>query len=371
MLHRQRARLLVVATVGAYFGLVAALGGYARWGRIGVSSSNVWFGDLRSVTSAWECARRGIPVVPANPCDPFGRPANYPRLWVYPWHLGLGVGDTFALGLAIAGVYLLAAAVVVPERESLGAGALYALALCSPAAMLGVERGNVDLTLFVLIVAAVLLAQRGARGLIASGACVLLAAVLKLFPIFSIGFLFRRARWVAVVVVVAFASYVIALHHQLRQVYRAYPQEDTFSFGVRRVSEWLSAQTGNSSYRAWDVVLVVVVAAAAVLLARRFLAPRPAAQRELDLFWAGAGVYVCSYALARNFDYRLVFLLLAVPQLTRWARDRSALAVLTLAAALSAMWFDEWSPFSSAAVPVIAQLVLFATLVAWLARAYR
>jgi hypothetical protein len=371
MLARQRARLLVAATVGAYFGLVALLGGYAKWGRIGVSSSNVWFGDLRSITSAWDCARRGIAVVPANPCDPFGRPANYPRLLVYAWHLGLGLGDTFALGLALGGAYLLAAVVVVPERESLGAGALYALALCSPAAMLGVERGNVDLTLFSLVVAAVLLAQRGTRGLIASGVCVLVAAVLKLFPIFSVGFLVRRAWRIAAVVVVAFAVYAIAFHHQLRQVYRAVPQGDELSYGVRRVSEWLSAQTGNSSYRAWDVVLVVAVAVGAVLLARRLGPARPAAQRELDLFWAGAGVYVCTYALARNFDYRLVFVLLAVPQLVRWARDGSALAVLSLAAALSAMWFDEWSPFSTAAVPVIAQFVLFGTLIAWLARAYR
>jgi hypothetical protein len=372
MLARQRARVLVAAAAGGYFALVAALGGYAQWGRLGVSSSNTWFGDLRSVTSAWDCARRGIAVVPANPCDPFGRPANYPRLWVYPWHLGLGLGDTFALGLAICGLFLLAAVVVVPEHETLAGGAVYALALCSPAVMLGVERGNVDLLLFALVLGAALLAQRNVRGLIAAGACMLLAAMLKLFPVFGIGFLLRRSARVAALVLAGFAVYAIALHHQLRAAYKAYPQVDDFSYGVRRVSEWLSSQTGNSSYRAWDVVLVVAVGAAAVLLGRR--AGRPAggsAARELDLFLAGAGIYVCTYALARNFDYRLAFLLLAMPQLVRWARAGSVLAAATIAAALATMWLDEWSPFSTAAVPVIAQLLLFGTLAAWIARAAR
>jgi Glycosyltransferase family 87 len=372
MVVRQRARFLVVAAVGGYFGLVAALGGYARWGRLGVSSSNVWFGDLRSVTSAWECARRGIAVVPANPCDPFGRPANYPRLWVYPWHLGLGPGDTFALGLAIGGLFLAAAIVVVPEGESLLGGALYAFALCSPAVMLGVERGNVDLTLFALVVAAVLLAQRSVRGVVASGACMLLAAMLKLYPIFGIGFLLRRSARVAVLVLAGFAVYVVALHHQLRAAYDSYPQGDAFSYGIRRVSEWLSAQSGNSPYRAWDVVLVVAVAVPAVLLGRRAGAAGGAlVPRELDLFLAGAGIYVCTYAVARNFDYRLVFVLLAIPQLVRWARAGSLLAVGTIAAALATMWLDEWSPFSTAAVPVVAQLLLFGGLTAWLARAAR
>src|SRR4029079_696030 len=95
------------------------------------------------------------------------------------------------VGLPVAVVFLAAALVVLPAGASARTGVLYGVALCSPAVMLGIERGNVDLTLFALVVGAVLLAQRSVRGVIASCALLLLAALLKLFPVFAAGFLLR------------------------------------------------------------------------------------------------------------------------------------------------------------------------------------
>src|SRR5262249_34347434 len=154
-------------------------GGWGGW------KAKLWFGDLRNLTTAWECARRHVDVLPINPCDPWTRPTNYPRLWLAPSFLGLGQGSTFALGLLLVGLFLLAALAVIPPGASVTFGAVYALALCSPAVMIGVQRGNVDLFIFVLIVLAVLLSRHGRPGLVASLALVCLAAVLKLFPIFA------------------------------------------------------------------------------------------------------------------------------------------------------------------------------------------
>jgi hypothetical protein len=66
------------------------------------------------------------------------------------------------------------------------------------------------------------------------------------------------------------------------------------------------------------------------------------AQRDLDLFWAGACVFVGSYAITRNFDYRLVFCLLTVPQLARWAAARSPVGFVAIAALLGTTWLDGW-----------------------------
>ena len=41
--------------------------------------------------------------------------------------------------------------------------------------------------------------------------------------------------------------------------------------------------------------------------------------RRLDAFWAGASIYAGSYVFGSNFDYRLAFLVLCVPQLCAWA----------------------------------------------------
>src|SRR5581483_3397392 len=145
---QQRARLLVALTVGGYIGVLHAIGGHAKWTKVGVPVIPFWFGDLRNVTSAWECVRQHQAVLPANPCDPYHRPANYPRLWLLPSHLGLGQGDTYWLGWVVAVLFFVAAVAVVPRGASLRLGLLYAAALISAATMLGVERGNVDLLLF-------------------------------------------------------------------------------------------------------------------------------------------------------------------------------------------------------------------------------
>src|SRR5262249_47924296 len=124
-------------------------------------------------------------------------------------------------------------------------GAVYSLALCSPAAMLGVERGNVDLLLFVLVLAGVLVVARGRPGLARAGLLVLLAGVLKLFPIFAAGFFVRRpARATAGLIAglaAAFLVYVAATWHVIDAVLHAVPESTTFSYGVRRVSVWVSA----------------------------------------------------------------------------------------------------------------------------------
>ena len=80
---------------------MAALGGHEKgWQRVGVPAATYRFADLRNLTSAWECTRRGIAVLPTNPCDLGDRPADFPQIWLLASHLGLGTGDTFALGLA-------------------------------------------------------------------------------------------------------------------------------------------------------------------------------------------------------------------------------------------------------------------------------
>ena len=95
-------RLAVALLVCFYFALLIGLGGRDQWARLGVPARSPSFLDMRSVTTGWECTRRGIDVLPLNPCDPLKRPANYPRVWMRLSFLGLGEGSTVALALFVA-----------------------------------------------------------------------------------------------------------------------------------------------------------------------------------------------------------------------------------------------------------------------------
>ena len=60
----QRSRIALAGVLGLYFAaLQFALGGRQHWGRLGVGPLFFPFGDLRNVTAAWECTRKGLSLI--------------------------------------------------------------------------------------------------------------------------------------------------------------------------------------------------------------------------------------------------------------------------------------------------------------------
>lgn len=281
--------------------------------------------------------------------------------------LGLGQRDTNELAIALIALFLGSTILVVPRTAPLGDSLVYGLALCSPAAMLAIERANVDIVLFPLLVAAALALRRRWHGSVGAHAAMLLAAVLKLFPIFAVGMLVRRPRREAIagsaVVVLAFGIYALATLSDIREIGRVVPQTDVYSYGMRTFGVWWSNAVPPFSARIWDTALFIValgVSLGVLLGARERLAswlPAPEKTREetrdLDLFWAGASIYVLTFVLFQSFDYRLIFLVLALPQLLRWARDRRPLALASICLLILTQWLvTGWS-----GVPVIGSAV--------------
>jgi hypothetical protein len=253
--------------------------------------------------------------------------------------------------------FLVAAILVLPRDAPLGETLVYGLALCSPAVMFGIERGNVDIALFSVVAAAGLVMRRARYGPPIASALILFAAVLKLFPIAAIGMLARLPRRTAALCVASvgglFAVYVAAIFSDIRTIQRVLPQGDEYAYGIHIVGGWLGRVFAPGP--AWDIALIVLVVVVA-LVARRPVRARLGAldpSRELDLFCAGAGIYVATYALLRSADYRLVFLLLTVPQLARWARHRHVVPITTLVGVLLTLWLP--SPWSD--VPVVNDLI--------------
>lgn len=351
-----RGRLLVLFCLYGYFVALIAQGGHLAWQWFQVPATSPSFLDLRSVTSGWECTRKGIDVLVRNPCDPFPRPANYPRVWLWPSFLGLGQSATIILGVVVAAAFFVGALALMGRVESpLDAGVWVAL-LVSPAVMLGVERGNADLIVFPIVVGALLMlrARMPIARALAHGAF-LFAAMLKLFPALAFVSLLRQPRRRAItgagLVGVGFLIYVIVTFDDIRTIHRVLPQNIYYSYGadvaVRAVTLWLSVRYaslaslgrhGPEQIVLWSAVALAVLVAAAV--ARTWKPPAATNDRELDAFFAGCGIYVGSFVLEHNFDYRLVYLLLVVPQLLRWVRT-SRLAGAVLVVLVLTMWLSE------------------------------
>jgi hypothetical protein len=360
-------RAAAAGIVGSYFVVLFARGGQRAWGRFGVPAVEHPFSDMRSVTSAWECVRRGVAVLPVNPCDPRPRPANYPTIWLLPSHLGLGQSSTVVLGTATAGIFFASALAVIPRRASLLEGAIVGIALCSPSVMLGVERGNIDLLVFAVVVAAVWLLWRSGRPGSGGPLLLLVAAILKLFPILASIVLLRsggrRGRYAFAVVVAAFGIYALATLGTIHEIYRVVPQLSNYSYGVKPFGAW--AANLFATYRvhlppfAWEWLFICGAAAIAVAVRPRLTArlgtggDDPGRARDLDFFVAGAAIYVGTFCLFQSFEYRLVFLLLTIPQLYSWTRCRHVLGAAGLLLVLSTLWLGAYWK----GVPLVATLI--------------
>jgi hypothetical protein len=367
--------VVALTAVYLYFLGLIVVGGHDHWSlvyrnRFNVPALNPPFLDLMNLTSGWECARRGVEVLASNPCDPSGRPANYPTIWIWFSWLGLGPRENTLLGIVVALVFFVAALALI-RKASIGLGIVYALGLISPAVMLGVERGNPDLLVFAIVVAALLLLRRRAKLLRAAAHGLLfLAAVLKLFPAFAfLLVLGQRLRWRLLAggaLVLGFAAYLLATLGDIRTMQRTVSQEIWYSYGagvgidaLDDIVHGIGFQQGLHRRHADGLLVLAAVIAALALAAwlawrRRALAGRPGVGSGRDLafdgFVAGAAIFVGSFALMHNWDYRLSFLLLTIPQLARWSVTGAAplpLPRLTLLFVVAALWLGETSLWSS------------------------
>jgi hypothetical protein len=230
---------LAVATVGTYLGHRIAV-----WQLLGVYAENISFGDARAVTGYWDSAREGHSPYEDFPGKPPNLIFNYPRLWLVPGYLGLGERNTDAVGCVAAAIFLAGAFSLMGRLNSAEAW-VYALAVCSPAAMLAIERGNSDEIVFGLVGLGVACApKRHALSL----AILWLAAALKLFPVFALSVFIRENRRRALTLIgiasVAFLAYVLATLPDIVRVRELTPYPTLFGFGcltvVDGVGKWLT-----------------------------------------------------------------------------------------------------------------------------------
>jgi hypothetical protein len=330
---------------------LAGYGGVAvkAWRWLGVESRSPGFVDARSITGAWESVRMGRDPLYDNPGDPSGTILNYPRLWLLPSHLGLGVRHTVMLACCAVAAFWLSVFLVI-GRLTPGEGWLYALLLCSPAAMLAVERGNCDLIIFALLACVVLLLP--SRRPIAYG-LLLLAGFLKLYPIFSLLVALRERKRLAFItislVAVIFLAYVLFTLPDIRQISKSTPRPPFAAYGcltfAYKIEDSLRFRGQHPGYLPWIFALglgmTVIVLAWSVLCGLRRCQPTTAPTRQMDAFRIGASVYAGTFLLGSNFNYRFIFLLLTVPQLLNWIKDGHApkrLATGALWCVIAAMW---------------------------------
>jgi hypothetical protein len=305
-----------------------------------------------------------------SPYDPYTlkvhrpRSFNYPRIWLILPRIGLTEGNVGTWRLMVSIAFFLAVISLFGELKWLP-GLMAALAICSPAVMFGVERGNTDHWLFILLAAAVFCFNYRPAAFAGYG-LLMFAAILKLYP--ALAFLAvlreqtrRRRNWIAFGLAAAFAVYLYLIRGDLPMIAHVTPQMIQLSFGRRvllhQLSHRLDLEAGGSGNRLLNLASFALLAACIALAAwaahriRRHAVPRvPGADPFLTAFRMGAVIFVGVFATAVSFDYRLVFLLLTVPQILDWMPGRDlwgAISTVAIVLLVLALWLihGPWTRF--------------------------
>lgn len=338
---------------------------------LGVPVMERRFADVRPITGACVALEQGLDPLQTNPGDPWARALNYPRVWLLPAALGVRPEHSEPFAFVLLALFAGGLLCLVPLATSAARTSLLAAAMLSPVTWLAVERANNDVLVFTLLAAAAwLLARRPRTATSLIGG----AAALKLYPIFALGGLLalppQRARRLAVGLAALFAAYVFSIRSDLAAIRANSLAWNRISYGITQLPDAIAANTGCSRQALLiGCGLAVSLLAAAAWWARRHWRLGATDGATGAAFRIGAGVFVGTFCLGSNFDYRLLCLLLVLPQCADWcaaARGRwRVVAWCATLLVLALFWSMTWRRPLAAALGSETPGLILDELVTW------
>lgn len=317
------------------FFLASHYGWHSVWRSLGVNPVGPPFLDLRSIAAGVQTLQHGGNPLMINTFEALQRPLNYPKIWLYIFSfLGIEDQNVTMVALLFCALYLLCISKLIFQAKSSLECLAVLFAGLSVAPLIGFERGNIDLVVFAIVFLGCVLPGEALRVWM-----FVIAAVLKLFPMAVLAAevvrRYGKKRILPVVLLVLVAALFVAQWHDLVLINRGTPRSAFASYGVISLREclrmflledMLSTQNGLPVARAAIVACVIAAQAsvilcwgAGLLLTVRLWKKPLAFDRQLlqsksgALFFLFGTVYVSTFAIGSNWDYRLIFLLPTLP----------------------------------------------------------
>lgn len=303
----------------------------STWRTFGVTPLQPPFFDMHVVNDYAACASRGVDPYAPQACnvDNF----NIPRTWLWLGYFGINGSDSVWLSTLLIAFAAIVVLLLFRGRPwQYGASGL--AAILSPSVLMGVERGNLDLLIFALVGSAALIYDetRVPRGCVAI-ALLYIGVILKLIPLFCVSLAARFSKatlWFAISILAFSSIYFVFAMDDVFLIRRNVPTTSILSYGYKAIFlglDFVRNEAGLGPLGLADtwlpdaVVLVVLVSALSVAMSSSQRAGEfCSVDRSIagTAFLFGAGIYTGTFLLGTNFVYRLMFLLLCVPQLQDW-----------------------------------------------------
>ncbi len=284
------------------------------------------FLDTDTVLSAVRCLRAGVDAYVANPCDPGERVYDYSPLWMLLTQLPITLAWLTPIGMIVCIAFLLSL-LLLPAGRNRDATVLITLGAISSTVVFAVERGNNDLVIFVLAAGAAAMLSRSATARMAGYGLIVLAGLLKYFPMLAMAAALRErlGRFIAltaasIAVTVLFA---VLTWHDLSRALASIPTGPFFGdmFGAITLGGGLVQLLALPD---WVVTATRIILSLAALVIGIRLGLRKDTgealarlnESERNFLLVGALLICGCFFTAQNIGYRGIHLLLMLPALT-------------------------------------------------------
>lgn len=355
MIRENKGKSLLIAGIILMWVLLGILfrqyGYYETWELWNVPTHPPVFRDFLLIPGSAESFRNGFEPTIENPYDVGQRNFNYPAFWRLFFYTNISADDTVWIVLLLLILYFISA-MLFPQKVTVPGAVLMLLVLFSPASMLLYERGNADLFVFFICAMIVLASGHSANW---TAALIIFGAIVKMFPLLGVSVLLKEPKqrfWrLAVACVLFMLVYGLLTIRSQDAAWNTTMRGDGISYGsfvlITRLGDYLrELLPGFLSVRGWEVAFealaLVLILSAGVLAVRDPHALTASHERNLAAYRMGASIYVGTFLLGNNWDYRLAFLVFAVPQLADWLRlknrKQQVIVIVTVIAVLLSSW---------------------------------
>jgi len=294
----------------------------STWQALSIPTMSPEFVDMRTVQGSIVSLSEGFNPQTNNPGDPYNRAMNYPSIWITIAKIVSMQQETNYLIFVSATVFifLVCCFCLVKKYPS-----MTLLLMCfSGATLLAVERGNNDIVIFSLL----FLASIFPNSIYIFA--IFFAAILKVYPILAIP-AYVRSYWSIIAIIIMAAFVFVFLWPEFSTIRSEIPISASLSYGSSSVAT--AAQYFNINFPSIGISALLLFSSFVIILVQKFrvkLLTIGTTDREKELFLIGGCVYIGTFILSSNWDYRLIFLIFCVPYVMKIKDNLMRITLITL-----------------------------------------
>lgn len=350
------------------------------------------FIDSEFMYAMKRCWLAGVDVYRAVPCDIVpGNKMAYSPLWQRLPFLPSDNRLAKPIGIGTDLLLIFSLMLLPPARSPREAVAL-SLATVSTMVVFCLERNNIDVWVYLMIVLGGALLARNEKPLVAYGVF-LLAALLKYYPIVALGLALKdRPKRLAIVISVSAVTllmFVVAFHGELAKSFANVPRGSPFSdmVGVVNLPRAIAIIAGKGGYVTTEqgswleailhaLAMAFVFAGGLLLAALRDFRKSFESLNDVERCWLVLGALVMAgcYLIIQSVGYRGIYLLIVMSGLFPFIRSTADMRlrrylVFTSYSIVPIMWMEGLRHWVNLTVPTLAPSAsVFSVLLVWLYR---